>query len=232
MMICLSIQAQTNISKSLPLKGNGFSIDTLPSNGTRYMPSNFVKDFAQSGKGVIFFYPQADSIDPKRLNYDNQVRTIAIDPRFKNGCARGIPCARTLNESDNVQFDSLIVTDVQCVIYCEDSALMQKTLRDNDIFYVVKEKMPKDYYLIDIDKNTICVKEKRIEFFGKFVLELMDPRYSTQEQLEMMRNEMKVMAEDLIAKQKKIDSLEKANKEIAERMMKMEELMKTVKKNK
>ncbi len=229
---CFWANAQTSKVKILPLTGKGFAIDSLPSNGTKFLSSDFEKMFSKSGKGVLFFYTQADSIDPKRLDYDNQVRTIANDSRFKNGFVRGIPCVRTLNESDNVQFESFIVTDIQCVIYCKDSALMQKTLRDNDVFYVVKEKMPKDYYLIDIDKNTICVKEKRIEFFGKFILELMDPKYSTQEQLEMMRMEMKLMTEDLIAKQKKIESLEKANKELTERLLKIEEFMKTVKKNK
>jgi hypothetical protein len=232
LFFCFWASAQTSKVKILPLTGKGFAIDSLPSNGTKFLSSDFEKMFSKSGKGVLFFYTQADSIDPKRLDYDNQVRTIANDSRFKNGFVRGIPCVRTLNESDNVQFDSFIVTDIQCVIYCADSALMQKTLRDNDVFYVVKEKMPKDYYLIDIDKNTICVKEKRIEFFGKFILELMDPKYSTQEQLEMMRKEMKVMTEDLIAKQKKIDSLEKANKELTERLLKIEEFIKTIKKNK
>ena len=231
-LFCFLANAQTSKVKSLPLSCKVFAIDSLPSNGTKFLSSDFEKMFSKSGKGVLFFYTQADSIDPKRLDYDNQVRTIANDSRFKNGFVRGIPCVRTLNESDNVQFDSLIVTDIQCIIYCKDSALMQKTLRDNDVFYVVKEKMPKDYYLIDIDKNTICVKEKRIEFFGKFILELMDPRYSTQEQLEMMRKELKLLSEDLISKQKKIETLEKANKELSDRLKKIEDSLSTEKKKK
>ena len=135
-----------------------------------------------------------------------------------------------MNESDNVHFDSLIITDIQCIVYCKDSALMNKVLRDNEVFYVVKESLPKHFYLIDIDKNAICVRDNRITFFGALVLDLMDPKYSTQEQLEMMRKEMKVMTEDLIAKQKKIDSLENANKDLTERLLKIEEIIKTVKK--
>ena len=89
--------------------------------------AKYFKDyFSPNEKGVVFFYPNDDSL--KKVDFENQIVSITKDPRFKNAKIVGVPYKTGVKDEDNVYFEKHIVTNTECFVYSKDSLSVNKAL--------------------------------------------------------------------------------------------------------
>ncbi len=163
--------------------------DTLKNFTSNY----FIEFFKPYEKGIIFFYPNDDSL--KKIDFDIQVKIIAKDTRFKNAKIIGVPYKTGIKDDDNVYFEKHVVTNTEFFVYSKDSLSVNKALKNETNFTKKTKQMPIDFYLIDISKESICVKEKRIEFCKSFILEFLDPTLTQNEKIDDLSKRLLILEE-------------------------------------
>ncbi len=186
----------------------------------KYTVKYFKDYFSPYEKGVIFFYPNDDSL--KKIDFESQIVSITKDPRFKNAKIVGVPYKTGVKDEDNVYFEKHIVTNTECLVYSKDSLSVNKALKNESNFNKKIKDIPSEFYLIDISKESICVKEKRIEFCKAYILEFLDPTLTQKEIIQDLTRRMLILEsqtnhfnQELVAKNelikaqtKRIDLLE------------------------
>lgn len=169
-----------------------------------------VKNFESKFKGletaVLFFYPK-DNLEKLEL-FKNQVKDLTLDPRFKQSKIIGISHETTVNDKDNMYFESFNISDIQCIIYCTDKAKLLKALKGMEYFELKTAPLPPNYYLIDIKKEEVCVRETRISFFGALIFELLDPSLSDKELLKQQAKKIESMEQEISQLKKELRELQ------------------------
>jgi len=176
----------------------------------KYTVKYFKDYFAPYEKGVIFFYPNDDSL--KKIDFESQIISITKDPRFKNAKIVGVPYKTGVKDEDNGYFEKHIVTNTECLVYSKDSVSVNKALKYESNFNKKTKDIPAEFYLIDISKESICVKEKRIEFCKAYILEFLDPTLTQKEIIQDLTRRMLIIESEtnklIEAQAKRIESLE------------------------
>ena len=176
----------------------------------KYTVKYFKDYFAPYEKGVIFFYPNDDSL--KKIDFESQIISITKDPRFKNAKIIGISYKTGVKDADNVYFEKYIVTNTECLVYSKDSLSVDRALKNESNFNKKTKDIPSEFYLIDISKESICVKEKRIEFCKAYILEFLDPTLTQKEMIQDLTRRMLIIESEtnklIEAQAKRIESLE------------------------
>lgn len=168
-----------------------YRIEEIAAIGLTFNSNEIIKSFSPHHKGILFFYPEVDSV--KRKHFDDQLIEIASNERFKGAIVAGYPFIETKNDQGNVHFDNYIVSNVQCIVYCENQVDLNKALTSSGVFLKNTKDMPPNFYLIEINKEALCVKEDRIAFYEKLILDFLDPQYTQGERLIQLQNSQEKM---------------------------------------
>lgn len=169
--------------------------------------TDFLKSFGNNPIGVIFFYPRDDQ--KKWDGFKSQVLEIAQNERFKKNKIFGISFETTVNDKDNIYFETYNVTDIQCVLYCKDKRKLDKVLDDHGVYQILEVDLPPDFYLIDIKKEVICVRENRIIFFADLIYDLTDPILTDKELILQSQRKIEQLQASMDSLKTKVISLEK-----------------------
>ena len=108
----------------------------------KYTVKYFKDYFAPYEKGIIFFYPNDDSL--KKIDFESQIVSITKDPRFKNAKIVGVPYKTGVKDEDNVYFEKHIVTNTECLVYSKDSLSVNKALKNESNFNKKTKDIPSD----------------------------------------------------------------------------------------
>ena len=169
--------------------------------------SDFLKSFGNDPVGVVFFYPRDDQ--KKWDGFKSQVIDIAQNERFKKSKVFGVSFETTVNDKDNVYFEQYNVTDIQCVIYCKNKVNLDKVIKNLEVFQIQPVNLPPDFYLIDIKKEVVCVRENRIIFFADLIYDLTDPVLSDKELILQSQRKIEQLQVSMDSLKTKVISLEK-----------------------
>ncbi len=155
----------------------------------KYFGKDFIKYFKPAKQGVVFFYPNEDI--SKKVAFEDQIKEIAKEERFKNFKIIGISYKPGVKDADNVYFENHLITNTECFIYSTDSLIIDRALNNDGNFSKINKKSPADFYQIDINKDGICVKEKRIQFCRTFILDVTSPILSEKEKVLELQLKLK-----------------------------------------
>lgn len=203
-------------ANTILLEGERYYIFEKPSKGITFKAEDLKTLFKGNTKSVVFFYPEVDSI--KRIGYDNQVRQIASNKRFKNSRVIGIPFIESKTDEGNVHLEKYIVTDVQCIVYCENEEELDRALKLNSVFIKHIKDMPANFYRIEINKEALCVKEYRVGFYESLLLELVDPQWSEKEKTTMILKNQEELLKKVEVQSKEIEELKKLIKQLSDQI--------------
>ncbi len=185
--------------------------------------SNISNLFKNKTKGIAFFYPE----NGIKHHNDSVVQAIVEGERFHAFELIGIPCIKTKNDRDNLYFESVNISNIQCLIFSSDSTDLYRAQLRHPEFIIIEANLPPNFYLIDIDKNVICVTEERIAFYQEFIYEFVDPRPTCDEKIFDLNKKVESLKSDFLELQKKsAESINQIQQEFDE---KYKELVKTKK---
>lgn len=193
----------------------------------KYTVKYFKDYFAPYEKGIIFFYPNDDSL--KKIDFETQIVSITKDPRFKNAKILGVPYKTGVKDEDNVYFEKHIVTNTECLVYSKDSLSVNKALKNESNFNKKTKDIPSEFYLIDISKESICVKEKRIEFCKAYILEFLDPTLTQNDIIKDLTKRMVILESQTNHFHQELDAKNKLIEAQTKRIETLENDLKTFK---
>lgn len=135
---------------------------------------------------IIFFFPSEDPI--KKKHYINQVKEVSKNTKFKESFIIGVPYITGVKDEDNVYFEDHLVQDVECFIFTSNKVLLERAISLKKEFKLSEVKdVPQNVYFINIDKESICVREDRIKYIGDNLLtEFLCPNYSDKENIQIL----------------------------------------------
>jgi hypothetical protein len=179
----INVLGQDSTELLLPLKIEDHRIDS----------SSFFSLQNSKKEGIVFFCPNNYNIDSSE--YLDQLYAYRFSERLDSTInVLGLSYENMDAVSKNPVIDSIYISELDCFIVCQDSALIKRAVQMNPYFGFYSKGLPVGVYAITIEDKLACPKNlaAKIMFYQEVLFEIFDPQYTKQEQIDQLRNEINV----------------------------------------
>lgn len=173
----------------LPVAKKGSSIDL-----------SLIKNTFGNSSGIIFAYPD----NAFRDTNEQQLKKLSREHRIMNTKIIGVPTEPNKNDRDNIKLANLELKQVVCVVYTQDSILLQRAANKSEYFTVTSEGLPVNFYQIQLLNEELCIATNRILFHDQVLFEFLDPVFSNDEKIDKLTSEVESLKKEILELKKSL----------------------------